>query len=271
MQHTKRIETEYNQDGASYLDCFRGTNLRRTEITCMVWLTQALCGATLIGYAPYFYEQAGFNQGESFKLATGVFGLAILGNMISWPLLPRIGRRQLYIWGLLVLFAVQLSAALVSVTVSEHDSLNWIIGSLVMGLIFAYNITIGPVCYTLVAEIPSTQLRLRTVVLARVAYNCATIGNNILTPLMLNPTAWNWRGKSCFWFTATTLLCLAWCFYRLPESKGLSYLELDILFAKNAPAHKFRQFQINLESSGYLGLNQVESSPGIWHGWRGYS
>lgn len=34
-------------EGTNYWDLFRGVNLRRTEITCMVWLTQAFCGECL--------------------------------------------------------------------------------------------------------------------------------------------------------------------------------------------------------------------------------
>lgn len=31
--------------GATYLDCFRGTNLRRTEIVMGCWAVQQLCGS----------------------------------------------------------------------------------------------------------------------------------------------------------------------------------------------------------------------------------
>lgn len=30
--------------GTSYKDCFIGVDLRRTEITCMVWMIQITCG-----------------------------------------------------------------------------------------------------------------------------------------------------------------------------------------------------------------------------------
>lgn len=44
MVYTNELE-KANSDGASYMDCFKGTNLRRTEITCMTWAIQTLCGA----------------------------------------------------------------------------------------------------------------------------------------------------------------------------------------------------------------------------------
>ncbi|KAH6884954.1 hypothetical protein B0T10DRAFT_380922, partial [Thelonectria olida] len=63
--------------------------------------------------------------------------------------------------------------------------------------------------------------------------------NNILVPQMLNPTGWDLKGKVYFLYLGTTLFCLLWCYFRLPESKALSYLELDILFEKRAPTAKF--------------------------------
>src|SRR5271170_5516900 len=113
------------------------------------------------------------------------------------------------------------------------------------------------VCYTLVAEIPSTRLRIKTVVIARIAYNLVGLASNTITPKMLNPAAWNWKGKTGFFWAGTSLLCLVWCYFRLPEPKGLTYVELDILFAKKAKAKKFRDVRVHLEETGYFSLAQA--------------
>lgn len=42
--HTNEVEKVMDA-GTSYVDCFRGTNLRRTEIVCMVWMIQTICGS----------------------------------------------------------------------------------------------------------------------------------------------------------------------------------------------------------------------------------
>lgn len=267
MRHTNEVE-KYLQNGGSmtYLDCFKGTDLRRTEITCMVWCTQALCGATLTGFAAYFYEQAGFNTQNSFSLAVGMYGLAIVGGIISLFFLRLVGRRRLYLVGLVACFITLMVAGGIA-TRPLSNAQSWTVGSLIIFLTFAYDMTIGPVCYVLVAEIPSTRLRVKTVVLARVAYNIVSIAMNVATPRFLNPTALNWRGKACFFFAGTTFLCFIWCFFRLPEPKGLSYLELDILFEKKAKARKFRQFQVNLASTGYFSLTKNERSGSVWRGY----
>ena len=106
-------------------------------------------------------------------------------------------------------------------------------------------------------------------VIARISYNLVGLASNTITPKMLNPSAWNWKGKTGFFWAGTTLLCLVWCYYRLPEPKGLTYVELDILFAKKAKTRKFRDLQVNLASTGYFSL--TKANPRSSSAWLGYS
>ncbi|RMZ80418.1 hypothetical protein DV737_g3041, partial [Chaetothyriales sp. CBS 132003] len=275
MQHTNEVEKYLNKGGTSYLDCFKGTDLRRTEIACMVWMSQSLSGGSLTGYAAYFYEQAGFNTANSFNLAVGMYGVAIVGTIISWFLMHRVGRRTLYLAGLMLSVVILVAGGILGSVpgAATTPGTSWALGSMLILMTGVYDATIGPVCYVLVAEIPSTRLRIKTVVLARVAYNLSSIVMNILTTKMLNPNAWDIRGKTCYMYAGTALLCLIWCWFRLPEPFGLTYLELDILFQKKARARKFRQFQVNLASSGYFSLGRTDGSDARRDAsaWRGYS
>ena len=47
MVHTNELEQDMTR-GTSYWDCFKGLNLRRTEITCITWAIQALCGSAFM-------------------------------------------------------------------------------------------------------------------------------------------------------------------------------------------------------------------------------
>lgn len=58
---------------------------------------------------------------------------------------------------------------------------------------------------------------------------------------MLNPTAWNWGAKAGFFWAGCTALCLLWAFFRVPETKGLTYAELDLLFEQGVSARQFTQ------------------------------
>lgn len=50
MIHTNEVEKDISA-GTSYLDCFRGIDLRRTEIVVGVWAIQNLCGSSFMGYS----------------------------------------------------------------------------------------------------------------------------------------------------------------------------------------------------------------------------
>ena len=101
---------------------------------------------------------------------------------------------------------------------SDSGAAKWAAGALLVALNFAYNTTLGAVCYVIIAEVGSTRLRAKTIVLARCAYQLMNIICGIIVPRMLSPTAWNWGPKSgFFWFVSATLSGV-YCYFRLPES-----------------------------------------------------
>ncbi|KHN94073.1 General substrate transporter [Metarhizium album ARSEF 1941] len=271
MEHINGVEKELNYGGATYSDLFKGVNCRRTEISCVAWICQALSGGVLTGYAAYFFEQAGFSPSDSFSLSTGMYGMALVGGAISWLLVSKIGRRKLYVFGLASTVVLLSAGGIVSAASASSAVGDWNLGGLIILMTFVYDLTIGPVCYIVVAEVPSTRLRVKTVALARVVYNAAMMFNAAVVPNMLNPAVWGIHGKSCFLYAGTALCCLVWCLFRLPETKGLSYLELDILFEKKAPARKFAEVQDRLSKSAYLTVSRAERLTDSWHGWLAYS
>jgi SP family general alpha glucoside:H+ symporter-like MFS transporter len=65
IEETDLLEREF-EASTTYLDCFKGTNLRRTEICTMVYLIQVIGGNPLIGYATFFFTQAGLASANAF-------------------------------------------------------------------------------------------------------------------------------------------------------------------------------------------------------------
>lgn len=238
MVHTNEMEKAVTA-GTSYTDCFKGTDLRRTEVCANVWIIQAWCGASFMGFSTYFYEQAGLDVSNAFTMSMVQYALGAVGVFCAWLLMPRFGRRTLYLVGLAIMCCLLLIIGLCGLASPSNTAAQWAIGSMLLVFTFVYDCTVGPVCYSLVAELASTRLRQKTVVLARNWYNIGSIINNILTPRMLNPTAWNWGAKSGFFYAGTCFLCFVWSYFRLPEPKGRTYGELDVLFEQRVSARKF--------------------------------
>jgi SP family general alpha glucoside:H+ symporter-like MFS transporter len=238
MVHTVEFEKEITS-GTSYLDCFKGVDLRRTEVACLVWAAQNLCGAGLMGYSTYFYEQAGLPTSDSFDMAIAQYGIGIVGTLLSWVLMSYFGRRTLYLRGLMVLFIMLMIIGFISLAPASSKGASWATGSMLLVYTFFYDSTVGPVCYSLVSEIPSTRLRTKTIVLARNTYNVFSIVNGVIIPYMLNNAAWNWRGKSGFFWGGLCFLCVVWTYFRLPEPRDRTFGELDVLFENKVSARDF--------------------------------
>jgi SP family general alpha glucoside:H+ symporter-like MFS transporter len=62
---------------------------------------------------------------------------------------------------------------------------------------------------------------------------------------MINPTEWNWRGKTGYFWAGTAFLTFVWAFFRLPESKNRTFAELDVLFVKHVNTRKFAQISVD--------------------------
>jgi len=231
------------ESGTGYFDCFKGIDLRRTEIVTVTWVIQNLCGSAFMGYSTYFYEQAGLVTTDAFDMSMAQYALGFIGTVGSWFLMGKVGRRTIYVNGLAVLTLLLLLIGLISISNSKGAS--WGIGSMLLIYTFIYDFTVGPVCYSLVAEIPSTRLKTKSIVIARNVYNVAGIVNGVIVPYMLNPSAWDWRGKSGFFWAGSCFLCLTWTYFRLPEPKGRTYGELDTLFERRIPARKFRTTDVS--------------------------
>lgn len=243
MVYTNELEREI-QEGTAYLDCFKGIDLRRTEIVCIVWAAQNLCGSGLMGYSTYFYRQAGLSTDGAFDMSLAQYAIGMVGTVFSWVLMSYFGRRTLYLGGLLCLFVFLMVVGFVAIA-NQTDATAWATGSMLLVYTFLYDSSVGPVCYSLVAEIPSTRLRTKSVVLARNLYNIISIVNGVIIPFMLNPEAWNWKGKAGFFWGSLCFCCVVWTFFRLPEPNGRTFGELDILFEQRTSARKFSSTSVD--------------------------
>ncbi|CAK7218439.1 hypothetical protein SEUCBS140593_003547 [Sporothrix eucalyptigena] len=247
MVHTTAIE-ENTTRGASYLDCFRGSNRRRTEIVCMVWAMQNLSGDSFSNYSTYFLEQAGLSSHKAYAFAMGQYCFNIVGVLGAWLLMSLgIGRRSLYLYGLCGLCTMLIIMGFLGLVPEVHRNAGSIAtGSMMLGWALCYQLTVGTVCYSLVAEISTRRLQIKTVVIGRVLYIIVGIICSVLTPYMLNPTAWNWRNYAGFFWGGMCFLCVIYTYFRVPEPTGRTFAELDVLFEQGTSARKFKTTKVDV-------------------------
>ena len=206
----------------------------------------------------YLFQQIGLSDEHSYTLTLVQYTLGFIGTMTSWIAMQYLGRRTLYLSGFacaLVLLTI-IGALGVMAAQNPSTTIGWSIGALNLVYVFIYNAAIGAICYSLVSEMPSVRLRIKTVALARGAYNLVSIFNFAVTPYMLNPTAWNWGARAALFFAGLTAICLAYIWMRVPEPKGLTYGELDELFQQKTPARRFKKIRDNARRNNTLICHQ---------------
>jgi SP family general alpha glucoside:H+ symporter-like MFS transporter len=81
--HTTSLERKITS-GGSYMDCFKGIDLRRTEIVCLCWAMQNLSGNSFSSYSTYFLQQAGLPESTSYSFAMGQYAINMVGVFGAW-------------------------------------------------------------------------------------------------------------------------------------------------------------------------------------------
>ncbi|GFZ49878.1 hypothetical protein JCM24511_07281 [Saitozyma sp. JCM 24511] len=264
MKHTDDMEKAESSQG-SWLELFKGTNLRRTEITVCTWIIQVWNGNLITTLTVELLESAGMSATGAFNLNLIQNAMSVIGICVSWILLPRVGRRWLYIDGLISEAICLLPIGILG-CIDTGAAGARAIGALTVMINLLEHFSIGPVCYTIVGEVPSARLRARTIVFGRAMFCINSIIGNQLNPRFVAADGWNWGAKSAFFHLGTNLLCTTWSYFRLPETGGLSFADLDILFANKVNARKFKDVVIHDESAGDAKMADEEDAVGIEKG-----
>jgi SP family general alpha glucoside:H+ symporter-like MFS transporter len=245
IDQTDRLEQEFLIK-SSYVDCYRGTNLRRTEICSMLYVIPMLSGLMMIAYSLYFFELAGMSQNTAVKMTLGNNAIGLFAGFCSYVAVSLAGRRTIYLTSLFALMILMfvIGGLDCAPTYDENASFSWAQASLLDVYTFIYQMTTGPMTFVVLSEVSATKLRSRTIAVATASQALISIAVTIAVPYMFNPENGNMRGKIGFVFGGLAFLCLTWSYFRLPETKGRTFRELDIMFERKVATRQFRSYNI---------------------------
>ncbi|KAM0517041.1 hypothetical protein ACHAPE_005153 [Trichoderma viride] len=244
MERTVEIEKQMG-GSPTLLDLFKGTDLRRTIITCLIYASQNFAGNLIANQATFFFEQAGIGSDRAFQLNLINSCLQFVANACSWFLTAWFGRRTIYLWGtvtnITLLFILGICAS-----IPQTNSTNYAQACLGIIISFVFAGSLGPISYTIIAETSSVRLRALSTGVGRAAYYVAEIPMIYLASQLLNPTGWNLAGKCGYVWGSTAVVCWFSAYFFLPELKHRTYRETDILFNRRLPARKFKSTVIDV-------------------------
>lgn len=244
MVRTNNMELEHNRrtkQESKWIELFRGTDLRRTEISVLAFVIQNANGVIFVGNFVYVFEQAGISQSTAFKLGWGNSALQLVMNFFNFWLIHTASRRTIMISGFIIMDTLLIIIGVMAILGDRgNDNARWAQAALSLLFNMTYTGFTGPITYSIVSEASATRLRNKTIGLSRGIYIVYSLCMYIMAPYMVNPTAWNWKGKAAFFWVPFCTASLTWLYFRLPEFKGRSYYELDVMFQRKIPARKFK-------------------------------
>ncbi|KAL5349089.1 hypothetical protein ACLOAV_005377 [Pseudogymnoascus australis] len=239
------IDLETTDKEPNHLELFKGVDLYRTLIVCGVYAAQNLTGNLIANQAVYFFQQAGMNDNTAFAMGLITSALQMVFVALSWILTTYFGRRSIYLWGSAGNTVLLIALGIAASCGKSHAAT---LAQASLGLIISVLFTLGPApaSWVIIGETSSIRLRPLTTGIGRASYYIVEIPCIFLGSYMLNPTGGNLGGKCGYVWGFTGLCCLVTAFFYLPEMKGLSYREIDILFKRKVPARKWKETIIDI-------------------------
>ncbi|KAL9949769.1 hypothetical protein D7B24_001483 [Verticillium nonalfalfae] len=233
-------EAELSNTG-SYIDCFRGTNLRRTLICIMVFLSEPMAGLGFVGsYGALMYQYLGISDQKSFEIRIGAEVLSMSGATIAFLMADWWGRRPMYLLGCISICILMLCMA-ISGSFDTTAAVTASVGFYTM-FNFWYNVGVGSTVYALAGELPTSVLRAKTLAISISTSNGVNTFWAFISPFMFNPDYGNLKAKIGFVFGAFMFIFAILAYLFVPETRRRTYEELDELFMKKVPTRQFRKY-----------------------------
>lgn len=217
---------------------------------------QALSGVVFAaGYSTYYMQLAGYSTEMSFRLQIVQQIMSLIGNIMSYFVIDRVGRRNVMVYGLGILTAILMVTGGLAVVGSETGNPNAggaIKGTVALILVYCwwYNLTIGAAGYTILAEVSTSRLRIKTIAIGMALQNALYTMWSFVLPYLFNPDKANLGAKVSFIFGGLCVICLVYLWFYQPETTGRTYGELDEMFMKKVSARKFKAYRTDAEAMG---------------------
>ncbi|KAH6683095.1 putative MFS sugar transporter [Halenospora varia] len=237
------IQHELTKDNhASYLDCFKGTDRKRTLTVALLMIGINLVGSAFLTQNIYFLGLAGLPAIHSFDINIGGFGLALVVIPCSWYFGDKIGRRLLYLIGVVGNTIGMAVVGGLGYAPSTNKAATWTVAVLLNALITWQLVTCFMVSWSMAPELSSYKLRQQTQSIAISVQALSTWFFAFVTPYMYNVGAGsgNLGAKTGFIFMGLSMVLFVMAYLWVPETQNLTTEEIDYLYESKTSPRRFK-------------------------------
>ncbi|CZR59819.1 probable monosaccharide transporter [Phialocephala subalpina] len=263
-------EYELSLGKSTYLDCFKGGIRKRLITGCFLQGLQQLTGINFIFYyGTQYFKNSGITNAFIIQMITSAINTA--STLPGLYAIDKWGRRPLLFWGAIGMCISQLLVAILgTVFTGQHadgtvyslnDAAQKASIAFVCIYIFFFASTWGPIAWVVTGEIFPLKVRAK-------ALSMTTATNWLLnwaiaysTPYLVNygPGNANLQSKIFFIWFACCFLCIAFVYFMIYETKGLTLEQVDELYdevkdARKSPGWRptttFREIRASVAAQG---------------------
>jgi len=234
---TANHEYEMSLGKASYVDCFKGNLGKRLATGCGLQALQQLSGVNFIFYyGTPFFKQSGIGNGFTISLITSCINVA--STFPGLYLVEKWGRRKLLLFGAVGMAVCQLIVAGVGLEPVANQSAQKALVAFVCIYIFFFACSWGPCAWVVTGEIFPLKVRAKSLSMTTASNWLLNWAIAYATPYMTDAihtnVFWIWAGFCC--------LCVAFVYFFIYETKGLTLEQVDELYGKVSKAWQSKGF-----------------------------
>jgi sugar porter (SP) family MFS transporter len=261
---TLALEEERAIGSGSYADCFKNTSLKnglRTWTGIMLQGWQQLTGINFIFYyGTTFFQSAGISNPFIITIIADVVNTCM--TIVGINLIDRVGRRRLLLIGAAGMMVCEYIVAIVGVTAGQvasdgtvNKTAQRVLIAFVCFYISFFATSWGPVAWVITGEIFPLNIRAKGMSLSVASNWLWNFGIGYATPYLVDPSTKGQPNgvatahlhvKVFFIWGSTCLGCLIFTYFFIPETKGLSLEQIDLLYKESSivNSEKYRRQMI---------------------------
>ncbi|SPJ90420.1 related to maltose permease [Fusarium torulosum] len=241
IEETIQAERLISCEKASFLECFKGSNWRRTRIILICMYMPQIVGSSLSSNAPYFLSQTGLSSGLIVKLMQIGLGVSILSSVINIYMMTLFRHRPLMFFGMSICAIIYLIMG-VAASCPQSEKTLLVIGIVMQFTCLSYGPALGS-SLAVAGEVSASRLRAKS---QGIAFGFQAITSTVwvtILPYMFNKDEGNMGGHIGWVFFGMTILMIVAVYFDVPGTKGRTFHELDIMFEKKIPARHFEAYK----------------------------
>ncbi|WWC91994.1 uncharacterized protein L201_006948 [Kwoniella dendrophila CBS 6074] len=244
----------------SYVECFRGTNWKRTIAASLGGSLQQLTGlAFLSGYASLFFKEAGFTN--AFEITSILFGIKIAFVLIFAVTTDRFGRRNIVLYLAALCLAMLLVVGILGHVPHSEKTKNLLIAAACFWS--AGSVGLGAFGWSFAGEVGPSHLRARISGLGSGIAVIFGLTFNTSVPIMLldgGKRLGNNTYNTAFIFLGFGSLVWILSIFMLPEVASRNPAELDEMYEKGIKPWRMRNYVTDVQKAQMARTGQTQQN-----------